>query len=74
MTNKISAEIARDTAKSLALEIGNRVIHGSTGLRGVVVGKANLAGLDVLTVRFDRGTMATQVARQEFRLCSGGIQ
>lgn len=69
MINKISNDIRRDTAKTLPLEVGNNVIHSATGLRGTVIEKTNIAGLDVLSVQFHNGKVAHHLDRQEFRLC-----
>ena len=72
MTNPISSEIQHDSASNLALEVGNRVIHVSTGLRGIVIGTAKFDGLYLLTVRFNDGRIGSLLDRQEFRLCTGG--
>jgi hypothetical protein len=71
MTNQISSDIRRTTMKNLALEVGNRVIHVVTGLRGTVIGTAKFDGLYLLTVRFNDGRIASLLDRQEFRLCTG---
>ena len=73
MTNQISQDIRRATMKNLALEVGNRVIHVATSLRGTVIGTAKFDGLYLLTVQFNDGRIGSLMDRQEFQLCTGGF-
>ena len=46
--------------------IGDRVVHGQTRFYGVIEGIETVGGIDLLTVKLDRGGVMSKIDRREF--------
>jgi len=67
--DKVNKAIGEKQVFIRELVVGDRVIHTTSGVRGVLEGVEICGGRVLLTIRTPAGQVLRKLARQEFRLC-----